>query len=89
MIAAKIGENLYIETYAPTSCRPTEERETYYAGLIAFIQRAQQSHPKISMILMGDCNAHIEGFYAEATDSSGHMLKNLASRCNLMITPND
>ena len=60
-------------------------REDYYTTLTATIQDAQQDHPNKSVILIGDLNAHLRGWYSETTDSSGKLLEHLAMQCSLSI----
>ena len=72
---AKIGNMIFTEAYAPVSSALEVERENFFAILIALIQDAQAKHPNCTTVVAGDLNAHIAGWYAGRTDSSGRMVE--------------
>ena len=74
-----------IEAYAVVDSASDIAREQFFAGLIEAIHQTRQEYPQTPLVLIGDLNGHIKGWYSETTNSNGRMIEHLANRYNLEI----
>ena len=71
-------DNIIVEAYAPVNTAPIDTRQDYFTTLTASILETQRKHPNKPLILIGDFNSHLRGWFSETTDSSGKLLEHLA-----------
>ena len=73
-----------IEAYAVVDSSSDIAREQFFAGLIEAIHQTRQEYPQTPLVLIGDLNGHIKGWYSETTNNNGRMIEHLANRLLLL-----
>ena len=66
---------------------PEQEREEYFEDLDIIIREWTQSYPNHTLIVLGDMNAHVQGYYSDDTNENGKLLLKLWKEHALAIAP--
>ena len=85
--AVTVSEWTIIETYAPVDCTDEPKREEFYEDLNFVIEECRQAYPRNKMVVMGDMNAHVAGYYSEDTNDNGRLLLQTCRDQALAIAP--
>lgn len=80
-------DSTLIEAYAPVDCTKENEREEFYEDLNFIIEECRQAYPRNRIIVMGDMNAHVAGYYSEETNDNGRLLLRTCREQALAIAP--
>ena len=85
--AALTTDKIYIEAYAPVETGNDQEREEFYEDVEMVTREYKQAYPNHAIIVMGDMNAHICGYYSEETNENGQLLLDFCKKQAFSLVP--